>query len=45
MGDKNNPESHIRTMKDLLAIFEPYLTVEDIQEIIEDLAEMKGEEK
>ena len=45
MSDKNNPESYIRTIEDLLDIFEPYLTVEDIQEVIEELADMRGEQE
>ena len=45
MSDKNNPESHIRTIEDLLDIFEPYLTIEDIQEVIEELADTRGEQE
>lgn len=44
MGEKNNTESHIRTIQDVLDLFEPFLTVEDIQEVIEELADMRGEQ-
>ena len=41
MSDKSDSKRHVKTIKDLFDIFEPYLTAEDIQEIIEDLTNTK----
>ena len=37
--------SHIRTLKDVFDIFEPYLTEEDVMETLEELKKMMGEEE
>jgi len=37
MSDKNETETHVRTIKDVFDLFEPFLTVGDIQECIDEL--------
>lgn len=45
VSDKTDSESCVRTLGDVLELFEPYLDESDILEVIEELEKANGGEK
>ena len=45
MNDKTDSESRVKTIEDVLEMFEPYLDENDILEVIEELEKANGGEQ